>query len=856
MTPLPRSQASNVGVFIRCSLGSFPRDHQLHTASIDATKTQVLNIMDQDHTANTNCSDSPSSDEGSQCAESSQASTSARSSQRQLSTEADSVDRILAVQEGPSRDEWSEAEQATQHGVELREQDGQEDDVASELSSSVDSEDSLEPCYPFGVPEFDTIDLIEEAVKRGQPVTAQAASQPPLRLTKGGGKWLSTLVTLTVDGTAGAARHYFNSDLWRYGGRTSLLRHADWHETDSIDLKVSHEHVLVEVSFHKDKKRHSTTWSWKSDEKGIFRMHPEHIHVVEMVCGYLNIAVGRHEQYWVDRLFELPHGTSHVSPVELHEFLERSFVRYAGVYIYPPPRPTADEPPVDRPHTARARVIATTCVVEALTRVDCTPMQMEGVAPEPQDDNLLKAPGSETSSIEGTFVRLPSVWSVCGGSPCICGDSVMVLDTTHHQLSVRELAPGEQYLAISYVWTQHDESSLLSYVRRATEVTGVFSVWLDRLCINQRCGQHKARQVPRMREVYQKAYATVALVPDITEILPTIFHAPTAIVAYDTLSVAKTFIRQMKSCIWRTRCWTWQEGLLGRRGYYVTQKQVLPARIVSDNLTFTTGYRPYRAKRKVGIGSGLMDSLGVCSLRCRIKTWGQEISIGDLVDAEDLELIQYWLMPPQAESLSRALFLTQYRTASRPEDEIYSVLGMVPRGEELRVVYGESRNAILRRAVDAGLLGAEILLSNSVSDRAGESWAAKDDTSRHIGRIYTLSLPMRGPIQIDDTGLESQFHRLDGLTEVFVAGGHLVLDLAWSTRYDHCWMYGGGEKELTALVDRVDQVLLVEGERPGRFDNALLVSGTGRDVVRLATVGVGIMSWKNAKTTVVWRVVG
>lgn len=487
--------------------------------------------------------------------------------------------------------------------------DGEGGEVVSELQPTADDVKASKPASRktprFPKPdEGRYADLLEEAVKRGHLSTSQPAPQAPPRLWVGNGKWQSTLVTLTAEGAAGdAACHFFNSDLWRYGGLVSLQQNPSWHEADSIDLRLSHEQV--EVGLHEAQTGRSITWSWCLDETGVFRVQPEHIHVLEFVCGYLNQAVGASVHQPVIHSFALPHSS------------ECLYVGGIWPRIYRPTRP----------------------FVEALTRARGEPLMIPLDSDEKSDrGNCLATESSESFLTEDTVVQLPSAWSACDGSPCLCGNSVMVLDTTQEPLQVRELESGEDYLAISYVWAQHDLFSLLWHIERATEVIGVSLVWLDRLCINQRCYQHKARQIPLMREVYQKGYATVALVPDVTEILPTVFHTPTEILSRrDFGAVVNRFKDRMRSCKWRTRCWTYQEGLLGRRGYYVTQKQVLPARIVSDAMVELGN----GDKRQRGIGTELMDSLEVRSIRCQIQTWCQKLTSGDLLDAEDYDLMQF-----------------------------------------------------------------------------------------------------------------------------------------------------------------------------------------------------------------------
>lgn len=824
--------------------------------------------MDKDGSENNSYPNSPSIDDSTHYIEAVNGETSLTPAQQQESTRPTSIDQVasekamaptqcleqergqsVANQVGVKQNNQKEKRDATnilrdlnsQLGTLRRQVEKEENPEPNQLAALDDIQRIVDHLYASALATSESrqnrdIDIIEEAVKNGQTVAAGEEFHQPRPLGDEV-ELQSTSVILTVEGNAGTARHYFNSDLWRYGGRSSIVQKPEWHTVDWIDLNTSHEHI--EVRLHTGHTETSSCWSWRSDQDGIFRVLPEHIHILEMVCGYLNLAAGRELKAWVEGLFDTPGGFAAVS----HSgwYLGHSFIKFADVDRY-----------TNLYAEVAAAMIEPADVVEALTRVKGSRMSVEEVTEGPPTQDCATTAAFETNPPEDSLVKLPRAWGECKDGPCLCGDSLMVLDTTTDELQVRELGPGEEYLAISYVWTQHDETSLLSNIRRAIEVTGIRLVWVDRLCINQRCKKHKAKQIPRMREVYQEGYATVALIPDVAAELPRPLSSPTGILPrHNFFKLAGVFKSQMKLCAWRTRCWTWQEGLLGNRGYYVTQKQVLPARIVSDCLASVDRMAD---ERQICIASGNMQSLGVYSLRCNIATWSQEISIGDLSDVGDRELSKYWLLP-EVDTLASALTHTKRRTASRPEDEIYSVLGMLPRGKELEVIYDEPRNTILGRAANAGLVGAEILYSESVSVRNGESWAANDDASKHIGSIYELGYKSRKPVQIHDKGLETQFHRLDGVV------GHYLDGLSWMLKLDNC------EKEeirchinqdgLETLVESVDQILFLEEEnRPGCFDKAVLVSGTGSNVIRLATGEVAIEPWMNVKTQVVSRVVG
>ncbi|KAG6353420.1 hypothetical protein INS49_005601 [Diaporthe citri] len=366
-----------------------------------------------------------------------------------------------------------------------------------------------------------------------------------------------------------------------------------------------------------------------------------------------------------------------------------------------------------------AAIIEPADVVEALRRVNGWRMSVEEATEGPPTQDCA-TPVFETNLPKDSLVKLPKVWGECKD--------------------------------------------------------GLFPV--DRLGINQRCKQRKAKQIPRMSEVYQEGASQT------------------------------TFLTNGHS----TKAQLFQIG----RSRQVTDEtmrvadQVPPARIVSDCLVSVD---ERAGARQICIASGNMESLGVYSFRCNISTWDQKISIGDLFDTGDRELSRYWLLP-EVDTLASALSQTRRRTSSRPEDQVYNVLGMLPRGKELEVICDQPRNSVLARAANAGLVGAEILHSKSVSVRDGESWVANDDSSKHIGSIYDLGYKQRKPVEIHDTGLRTQFHRLEGVV------GHYVDGFSWMLKLDGC------EKEeirchlnqdgLETLVKSVDQILLLEEEtRPG-----------------------------------------
>ncbi|KAI0865309.1 HET-domain-containing protein [Xylaria cubensis] len=161
------------------------------------------------------------------------------------------------------------------------------------------------------------------------------------------------------------------------------------------------------------------------------------------------------------------------------------------------------------------------------------------------------------------------------------------------------------YFTLSYVWGSEKEplqsttqniatlqasGSLNSYALPKTiedaiwltREMGVGYLWIDRLCVIQDSDADKAIQIPQMDLVYSSACLTImASSGTATDGLagingrPRSIDQPTARVA-ENLSVMNVLRLDgaYVTCAWRTRGWTFQEGLCSRRALVVTRDQV------------------------------------------------------------------------------------------------------------------------------------------------------------------------------------------------------------------------------------------------------------------------------------------
>lgn len=151
------------------------------------------------------------------------------------------------------------------------------------------------------------------------------------------------------------------------------------------------------------------------------------------------------------------------------------------------------------------------------------------------------------------------------------------------------------YLELSYVWgppipgDKFDENSetlqnIPGVIEDAIQMTrrlGYHYLWVDRFCIYQNDIEKKLQQINTMDLVYQCAQVTlIAVCNDLSLGLPGAGRTarcpqPSLEVGGSTfLSTLPNPINEIKSSVWMTRGWTFQEALFSRRRLFFTEHQV------------------------------------------------------------------------------------------------------------------------------------------------------------------------------------------------------------------------------------------------------------------------------------------
>ncbi|KAI0383276.1 HET-domain-containing protein [Hypomontagnella monticulosa] len=145
-----------------------------------------------------------------------------------------------------------------------------------------------------------------------------------------------------------------------------------------------------------------------------------------------------------------------------------------------------------------------------------------------------------------------------------------------------------KYAALSYVWGKNTESTSHGFPQvvldavEATKLMGLRYLWVDRYCIDQEDPSDKHHQISQMGDIYANAEITfvAAAGKDSTHGLPGIScsQREQAKIVVDNIAIFEGIphpLYSVKKCVWASRGWTYQEGLLSPRRLIFTDCGIL-----------------------------------------------------------------------------------------------------------------------------------------------------------------------------------------------------------------------------------------------------------------------------------------
>jgi len=189
------------------------------------------------------------------------------------------------------------------------------------------------------------------------------------------------------------------------------------------------------------------------------------------------------------------------------------------------------------------------------------------------------------------------------------------------------------------------------------KLLGINYLWMDQLCTNQGDNEDKNREVPKMRQYYSNSSMTLMSIDgnlrSNDNLLPSL---------PDTL-------KKIISSKWFTRSWTFQEGWLSKQTVFMFDDELVDGRAVAQawilNQPVYTKFARYNSLEEASKAvKKIATPLG----------WAYYKNEYDPEDKVDL-------------SLGQVLKEIKNRGRGAPIDGIYSILGLLPYGSEVKVNY-------------------------------------------------------------------------------------------------------------------------------------------------------------------------
>ncbi len=215
------------------------------------------------------------------------------------------------------------------------------------------------------------------------------------------------------------------------------------------------------------------------------------------------------------------------------------------------------------------------------------------------------------------------------------------------------------------------EKSKKTFSLLSQNQTSLNYIWIDNYCINQNDAQEKGEEVRKQRIYYSNAAVTlVAIDAKIGD----------EVDEENKLEFAKYIIKKIVNSSWFTRSWTFQEGLLSHQTIFMFDDYLIDGRILAS------------------VWSSIQHS----------SSWDDNswIQLNDKIFITPLGWNNYNQKEKNVNlGLVQALHAVKHRKQTVALDGIYSILGLLPYGEKVKVEYKENDHKYTEEELEKTLLG-------------------------------------------------------------------------------------------------------------------------------------------------------
>ncbi|RHZ46913.1 HET domain protein [Aspergillus thermomutatus] len=281
----------------------------------------------------------------------------------------------------------------------------------------------------------------------------------------------------------------------------------------------------------------------------------------------------------------------------------------------------------------------------------------------------------------------------------------------------------KRYAIISYTWSQFRKEELLEWATSRAAGLGYEYIWIDQYCIDQKNKQEKNAEIKRMRDYYKNAAQVLVLVPDVTSLASFNVASADQLIHVDAaLNASRDVLKEIVSCEWLKRVWTFQEAWVARQCVLCTQEQMLDGTVM-DALLGLLKYGAVDRPRVMCVRNKSIANPVVANPNTVV--WkGVLRKRQTVVGSTERWILQSGLReyePPRL-TLVQAWEASRERNTMNEEDRVYALLSSVEGGDRIKVDRGRSLLAVIEDCVEAGIVTADLLAGDSPSTMADRCW--------------------------------------------------------------------------------------------------------------------------------------
>ncbi|RLL93545.1 hypothetical protein CFD26_102342 [Aspergillus turcosus] len=282
---------------------------------------------------------------------------------------------------------------------------------------------------------------------------------------------------------------------------------------------------------------------------------------------------------------------------------------------------------------------------------------------------------------------------------------------------------AKRYAVISYTWSQFSKEELLEWATSRAMQLGYEYIWIDQYCIDQKNKQEKNTEIKRMRDYYKNAAQVLVLMPDVMSLASFDVASTDQLIHVDAaLNASRDALKEIASCEWLKRVWTFQEAWVARQCVLCTKEQMLDGTVM-DALLGLLKYEAVNRPRVMCITNKSVANPVVANPNTVV--WDgiirQRQTVVGSTERWILQSGRNGYEPPRF-TLVQAWEASWGRNTTNEEDRVYALLSSVDGGDRVQVERGRSLLAVIQDCVEAGIVTADLLAGNAPSTVADRCW--------------------------------------------------------------------------------------------------------------------------------------